>query len=100
MLSLKRLRKNKNLTQKDLAKIMGVTPITISMWETGRTRPTSKHFNELCKVFDVKPETIFRNRDQYREYLKEWRDRKRPKKFRVQNMKSKEDLTKFFQSLK
>jgi transcriptional regulator with XRE-family HTH domain len=100
MLSLKRLRKNKKLTQKDLAKIMGVTPITISMWETGRSRPTSKHFNRLCKVFEVRPETIFRDRDQYRIYLKEWRDRKMPKKFRAQSTKITEDLTKFFQSLK
>ena len=36
---IKRLRKNKNLTQSDLAKIIGVSSKAVSKWETGKGLP-------------------------------------------------------------
>jgi len=39
MIRLKSLRKEKGLSQRELADFMGVTRSTISMWEIGATQP-------------------------------------------------------------
>lgn len=39
-LTLPAARKNKNLTQKALASICGVSESTVSNWENGRSEPT------------------------------------------------------------
>lgn len=46
-------RKQKNLTQEDLAKEMGVTRQTISKWELNETAPDLKQAVKLAKLFDV-----------------------------------------------
>lgn len=39
-LTLPAARKNKNMTQKDLATFCGVSESTVSNWENGRSEPT------------------------------------------------------------
>lgn len=39
-LTLPAARKNRNLTQRDLARICGVSESTVSNWENGRSEPT------------------------------------------------------------
>ena len=52
-LRLKELRKEKNLSQEDVAKKIGVNHRTISNYETGYSEPDIKTIEKLCKMFDV-----------------------------------------------
>lgn len=47
------LRKEKELTQKQLADQVGVSDKTISKWETGRGIPDTAIMNELCQVLGI-----------------------------------------------
>jgi len=46
-------RKDKNLTQKDLADLLGVSSKTISKWETDRGYPEISMLSSLSKTLDV-----------------------------------------------
>lgn len=50
---LKQLRKEKNLTQEDLAKILGYTRAAISGYEIGRNEPSHEVLNKLSEYFNV-----------------------------------------------
>lgn len=53
-ISLPAARKNAHLTQRELAKICGVSESTVSNWEKFRTEPTvsqAKMIGEACGVF-------------------------------------------------
>ena len=47
------LRKEMNLTQKQLASLVGVSDKTISKWETGRGIPDTAIMSELCHVLGI-----------------------------------------------
>ena len=47
------LRKNKKLTQTELAKRMGVSNKTVSKWECGNAIPDYGVFENLCKEFNI-----------------------------------------------
>ena len=47
------LRKEKEMTQKQLAELVGVSDKTISKWETGRGIPDTAIMSELCKVLGI-----------------------------------------------
>lgn len=49
---LKQLRKEKGMTQIDLAKAIGVSNGTVAMWETGKRRPSFELLERLSDVFD------------------------------------------------
>lgn len=49
---LPELRSAMNITQEDLAKLLGVTSVSISRWENGRTKPTKIIKIRLQKLFD------------------------------------------------
>lgn len=46
-------RKNKNMTQSDLAEKLGVTDKSISNWENGRNMPDLSLFKPLCDELDI-----------------------------------------------
>lgn len=48
-----RCRKDKNLTQAELAEKLGVTEKSISNWETGRNMPDLSLFKDLCAIIDI-----------------------------------------------
>lgn len=50
--NLKSLRQNKNLTQSQLAKTLGVDQRTISAWEKGICEPSFEILAKLCELFD------------------------------------------------
>ena len=52
-------RKEKRLSQADLAKLMGVSRNTISSIETGQFSPTAKLALILCIALDKKFEELF-----------------------------------------
>jgi len=52
---LRSLRKQKRLTQVQVAKIVGVGITVISRWENRFYSPNIKHVATLCDLFDVTP---------------------------------------------
>ncbi len=48
---IKELRERRFLSQTDLAKILGVTYVTISRWESGRFKPTFSSKRKLNNLF-------------------------------------------------
>lgn len=50
---LKELRKEKNLTQTDIAKMFNVKDATVSAWEVGKSQPSFEIVKELAKYFGV-----------------------------------------------
>jgi transcriptional regulator with XRE-family HTH domain len=50
---LKELRKDKELVQTDIAKILEVSVSTIGMYEQGRRTPDTETLNTLANFFDV-----------------------------------------------
>ena len=57
--NLKTLRKEKNLSQQDLADLVGVSRNTISSIETGQFCPTAKLALVLCIALDRQFEDVF-----------------------------------------
>ena len=50
---LKRLRKERELTQADLAKVIGQSKDTVASWETDRNIPNADSIKKLMDYFDV-----------------------------------------------
>lgn len=46
-------RKDKKLTQSDLAEKLGITNRSVSKWETGKCLPDISLFNPLCNILDI-----------------------------------------------
>lgn len=57
--NLAQLRKEKGMSQSELAKMVGVSRNTISSIETGQFNPTAKLALILCIALDKKFEDIF-----------------------------------------
>ena len=55
---ISRHRKEKGLTQEQLAKLLGRHVKTISNWEQGKIIPDEKTRWELCRVLDIDPTEI------------------------------------------
>ena len=49
---LPELRSAMNITQEDLAKLLGVSSVSVSRWENGKTKPTKIIRVKLNKLFD------------------------------------------------
>lgn len=46
-------RKEKSITQKELAEKLGVTDKTVSRWENGHYLPDISLFNDICSILDI-----------------------------------------------
>ena len=71
---LKLLRKEKNLTQEQLAERLGVSNRTVSRWENGNNMPDISLLSEIAEFYDVSiPELIYgeRKSENMREEAKE-----------------------------
>lgn len=55
---LKDLRKEKGMTQIELATALGVSSGTVAMWETGKRKPSFEMFEKLTQVFDKRIDYI------------------------------------------
>lgn len=51
--NIRELRKQKRLTQAELAKVMSVSQQTVGAWETGRAIPGSDTLGDLADLFNV-----------------------------------------------
>ena len=52
---IRELRKNSNLTQKDLAKLSGIAEITIRKYENNERNPKKEQIEKIAKVLKVTP---------------------------------------------
>ena len=57
-LFISRCRKEKNMTQKQLADIVGVSDKSVSKWERGINLPESSLFIPLCEVLDIQVQEV------------------------------------------
>ena len=56
---IRRLRKERNLTQEELAEQLGVTCQAVSKWENGQAFPRIDTFEKLAAALDTSVENIF-----------------------------------------
>ena len=57
--ALKEIMKIHNLSQKELADILGVNQTTVSQWLLGRKKPGYDSIMAIYKNFDVEPNFLF-----------------------------------------
>lgn len=55
-------RKAKGYSQTELAKILGVSQVTVTHWETGKVFPQGKNLMKLSEVLDVSAMDIVKSR--------------------------------------
>ena len=72
---ISKCRKNKNLTQKELAEKLGVSDRTVGNWENGRNMPDLSLFKPLCDELDISINDLMSGerikKEQYQEKLEE-----------------------------
>ncbi|MGM9849361.1 MAG: helix-turn-helix domain-containing protein [Bacilli bacterium] len=59
--NLKKLRKDMNLSQEDLADKLGVSRQSISKWESGVVYPEMDKMVQLCKIFNLSMDDLLNN---------------------------------------
>jgi len=50
---LKELRAKKGISQRDIAKEIGISQNSYCLWEQGKTQPDLEKLIKLCQFFDV-----------------------------------------------
>lgn len=55
---IRQLRREKDLTQEQLAEYLGITARAISQWETDRTAPDLSQIPLMCNIFNVTSDTL------------------------------------------
>ena len=73
---IKRLRREKDITQEQLAEYLGITSRAISQWECDRTAPDISQIPALCHIFNVSSDILLgidveKNSEEIKKYLKE-----------------------------
>ncbi|MDR3263144.1 MAG: helix-turn-helix domain-containing protein [Clostridiales bacterium] len=56
--TLKRLRLDSNMTQKQAAEKIGISYQSYQAYEIGITLPTLSHFTKLCEIFETTPNEL------------------------------------------
>ena len=59
--TLKQLRNDNNLSQKDLADALGTTAKTVSHWETGYTEPSIAQIVAIARYFEISIDELLGN---------------------------------------
>jgi len=55
---IKECRKNKRLSQKEFARMIGAKNTAVSNWETGLTRPDVDTLAKICVILDVSADEL------------------------------------------
>ena len=56
--TIKRLRREQDITQEQLAEYLGITSRAVSQWECDRTAPDISQLPGLCHIFGVSSDTL------------------------------------------
>lgn len=59
--NLKRLRQAQNLSQRELAKQLGVANTSYFAWEQGKTKPKQENLEKLARLLKVTPEVLLKD---------------------------------------
>ena len=94
---LQELRKDKGLSQEDLAKILGVSHYSVSSYECNRSDPDDKSKVILAKLFDVSVDYMVGLVDEPVSYNREGRSIKIPTDFSNEEY---EDVLRFTEFIK
>lgn len=57
--NLRMLRYSKGLSQKELAKAIGVSQATVTSWEQGKSAPSMRAMKKLTDFYEVDPSVIY-----------------------------------------
>ena len=57
------LLKEKNITQSEFGKRVGIANSTISDWKRKKTNPSADKIMDICNVLDVTPETLLTGKE-------------------------------------
>lgn len=63
--NLKKIRENRNLSQVQLAKELGVSVQSVSNWERGQVLPKSKYVSDAAKVLGVTTNDLLDEKEQF-----------------------------------
>lgn len=55
---IKALRERTNMTQSDVARVLGISRSGVNAWEMGLSVPSTQYIVELAKKFDVSADYI------------------------------------------
>ena len=74
--TIKRLRRERDITQEQLAEYLGITSRAVSQWECDRTAPDISQLPALCHIFDVSSDVLLgidieKNNEMIQNYLDE-----------------------------
>jgi len=77
--TIKRLRREKDITQEQLAEYLGITSRAVSQWETDRTAPDLSQIPVLCHIFGVSSDDLLgidveKSSEEIQKYLAEAND--------------------------
>ena len=84
MPTLAQARRNKSLTQRQLADELGIKQTLISAWERGISKPDLGNLEKLCEILEVnleeiefisKPEKPITSKDQTRQQIENYNER-------------------------
>ena len=59
IISLKAVRTNAEMTQKEWAEKLGVTDVTVNNWENGKTEPTLSQLRKMSGLSGIPMDFIF-----------------------------------------
>ena len=67
------IRKKRDITQKELAVLIGVSDRTISKWENGSTVPDLETIKKLCNELGISPDSIVKSEKNYKDRLQDFK---------------------------
>ena len=67
------IRKERDITQKELADLIGVSDRTISKWENGSTVPDLETIKKLCNELGISPDSIVKSEKNYKDRLQDFK---------------------------
>lgn len=67
------IRKERNITQKELADLIGVSDRTISKWENGSTVPDLETIKKLCNELGISLDSIVKSEKNYKDRLQDFK---------------------------
>lgn len=59
MNGIEHMRKQRNMTQSELAQLLGVSQANISQWETGEAMPRADKLPELAKILKCSIDDLY-----------------------------------------
>lgn len=57
-MNIKRFRESNKLTQEELASLIGIKRSTVSMWESGKSKPRAAMLIKLSQILDCTMEEL------------------------------------------